>query len=66
MCFYYYFPAMFSSTPPPQKKKKKKKKNRMSRWGLANMINRYIIQVPMFIFLVIFSNVSFWSPKYIS
>ena len=27
------------------------------------MINRYIIQVPMIIFLVIFSNVSFWSPK---
>ena len=55
---------MFGSNPPP--KKNKKKKNAMSRWGLAKIINRYIIQVPIIIFLVIFSNVSFLSPNYIS
>ena len=57
------FPAMFSSTPPPPKKKKIACPDGVY---IANMINRYIIQVPMIIFLVIFSNVSFWSPKYIS
>ena len=59
---------MFGSelqTPPPPSKKKKKK-NGMSRWGLAKIINHYIIQVPIIIFLVIFFNVSFLSAKYIS
>ena len=47
-----FFPAMFGSDPP---------KWHMSRWGLAKIINHYIIQVPIIIFLVIFSNVSFLS-----
>ena len=37
----------------------------MSRWGLAKILDRYIIQVPIIIFQDIFSKVSFLSPKYI-
>ena len=42
---YYFIPAMFGSNPPPQKKK-----NGMSRWGLAKILDRYIIQVLIIIF----------------
>ena len=45
---------MFGSDPP---------QNGMSRWGLAKILNHYIIQVPIIIFLVIFFNVSFLSPN---
>ena len=36
----------------------------MSRWGLAKIVDRYIIQVSIVIFQDLFSNVSFLSPEY--